>query len=74
MVIVVEKAENVFDKTMPTGSIILIIALIALIIVCIVHIVKKVREKKSRDRDFSTTAGTNNKSNTFDGLDNDTFK
>ena len=74
VVIVVEAAENVFGKTMPTSSIILIIALIGLIAVCVVHIVKKVREKNSRDKDFSASNQSSNQSNAFGGgLDNDTF-
>ena len=79
-IIVVEAAENVFGKTMPTGSIVLLLALVALIIVCIVHIVKKVREKKARDKDFNTSSQSSqssqssNQNNTFGGgLDNDTF-
>ena len=73
-IIVVETAENVFGKTMPLGSIVLILALVALIAVCVVQIVKKTREKKARDNDFKASAGTSSKSDTFDGLDNDTFK
>ncbi len=74
VVIVIETAENVFGKTMPLGSIVLILALIALVIVCIVHIVKKVREKKMRDKDFNTSTQTNNQNDTFSGgLDSDTF-
>ena len=73
-VIVVETAENVFGKTMPLGSIVLILALIALIAVCVVQIVKKTREKKARDNDFKASASTSSKSDVFDGLDNDTFE
>ena len=77
VVIVVETVENVFGKTMPTGSIVLLLALVALIVVCIVHIVKKVREKKARDKDFNTSSQSSqssNQNNTFGGgLDNDTF-
>ena len=49
-------------------------ALIGLIPVCVVHIVKKVREKNSRDKDFSASNQSSNQSNAFGGgLDNDTF-
>lgn len=76
-VILVDKAENVFGRSMPVANIIIAIATLALIIFCIFYIVKSVKEKKKVKQTFKVNeSGGQQRSDDADysGLDEDTFK
>ena len=70
-VVVVETAENVFGKTIPTGNIIIAVITGIVIIVCIVMIVKRIRGK--RKARVEVEGDTVNEDRYGTGIDEDSF-
>ena len=74
--VLVDTAENVFGKSMPTGNIILAVITVAIIAICVFSIVKNVKTNKKMKNNFKVNEPnqTRNENGTdYSGLDRDTF-
>lgn len=73
-VVLVDKAENVFGKTMPVGNIVVALLTLVVIGICIYSIIKNVKRNKTMKNDFKVNEpGSGNSTYGYNGVDRDMF-